>query len=445
MKFNQLNNEAESDPNAQPNLQSEETKVIKSVDLSLELTNRNSFILGTEYGLDSADPYMPSYKIDIPFSVSCSTVLDIFTKVVTRKRFQVIEKTTNIATAVHKEGYGFKDIILCCLPAEERQKGIMSAVRLSISINERKCTRTVMLKGIYGFPQTICPVVEDFKVKIEAALEQPPEEREIYMNISKEAEEESIMTCKHESSSYYQFHKILSSESYTLGKSISDFISSFTSQYRNPQESVGLLPQPIESIKLMVEDSVEALFSHYNFGRTNAESMMHFCRPAVEKYMYGKLFPHLFDIYKAKTSLIEQKFIEKRTQILEFNDEEILEKLQINEKYRLTGVTQPYAEAIEALRKLEQTCIPVEKLNCLLSMVAAMKTCVLDYSKGKDELNSMDDELPVLMYIAIKSQTQFISAELALISDYVGTKFENEKRIIVNLEVAIRYIANEFE
>ncbi|CAG9313575.1 unnamed protein product [Blepharisma stoltei] len=445
MKFNQLNNEIESIPNSHLNLQSEETKIIKSVDISQEHTNRNSFILNTELGSDPLDPYMPSFKIDMPFSVSSSTILDVFTKVASRKRFQVIEKTSNIATAVHKEGYGLKDILLCCLPAEERQKGIMSAVRLSISINERNCTRTIILKGIYGLPHTICPVVEDFKNKIGTALEQPHEDRELYMNVSKEVDEETIMTCKHESSSYYQFHKILSSESYTLGKTIADFLTSFASQYRNPEESVLLLPQPIESIKVIVEDSVEALFSHYNFGRSNTESMMHFCRPAVEKYVYGKLFNNLFDIYKAKSNALEHKFLEKRTKILELDNQEILEKLQINEKYRLIGIPQPYAEAIEALKKLEQTCVPVEKLNCLLTMVGAMKTCVLDYSKGKDELNSMDDELPVLMYIVIKSQTQFISAELALISDYVATKFENEKRIIINLEGAVRYIADELE
>lgn len=444
MKFNQLNNEQDSGHGIRNDMPSEETKEIKSIDLSQEITNRNSFILGTDYGNDVTDSYMPSFKIDVPFAVSSSSILDIFTKVASRKRFQVIEKTNNIATAVHREGYGFKDILMCCIPSEQRQRGIMSAIRLSITVNERKCTRIVELKGIYGFPHSIYPVVDDFKSKIELALEKPQDEREVYMNISKDAEEEAIMTCKQESSSYYQFHKILSSESYTLGKSISDFVLSFSSQYRNAQESVDLLPQPIESIKLMVEDAVDALFSHYNFGRKNAESMMQFCRPAVEKYMYGKLFSHLLDIYKAKTQALENKYLEKKLILFEMSHQEIMDKLQIAERYRLDGVEDPYFEAIENLKKVGSTCVPIEKLNCLLSVVAAMKTSVLDFSKGKDELNSMDDELPVLMYIAIKSQTEHICAELALLNDYIGSKYENEKRIIVNLEGAIRYIAIEF-
>ena len=48
-----------------------------------------------------------------------------------------------------------------------------------------------------------------------------------------------------ESYSYYYFHKILTSESYNLGKRVSDFISDFLHNYRSIKESADLLPQPV--------------------------------------------------------------------------------------------------------------------------------------------------------------------------------------------------------
>jgi hypothetical protein len=51
-----------------------------------------------------------------------------------------------------------------------------------------------------------------------------------------------------QSSSIYEIHKILSSDQYTIGKSVSDYIESFHLQYKNLQESAELLPQPLEGI-----------------------------------------------------------------------------------------------------------------------------------------------------------------------------------------------------
>ena len=48
-----------------------------------------------------------------------------------------------------------------------------------------------------------------------------------------------------ESYSFYYFHKILTSESYNLGKRVSDFINDFLHNYRSIKESADLLPQPV--------------------------------------------------------------------------------------------------------------------------------------------------------------------------------------------------------
>ena len=52
-----------------------------------------------------------------------------------------------------------------------------------------------------------------------------------------------------ESYSFYYFHKILTSESYNIGKRVSDFINDFLHNYRSIKESAALLPQPVFLMK----------------------------------------------------------------------------------------------------------------------------------------------------------------------------------------------------
>jgi len=63
-----------------------------------------------------------------------------------------------------------------------------------------------------------------------------------------ENEEDFTLTCKNEATSYYQFHKILSDDSYTLGRNIVDFIKEFESLYA-PDSASSLLPRPLHEIK----------------------------------------------------------------------------------------------------------------------------------------------------------------------------------------------------
>jgi hypothetical protein len=50
----------------------------------------------------------------------------------------------------------------------------------------------------------------------------------------------------------------------------------------------------------LVNETVYALNSEYNLGKDTAKSMMPYCRPAVEKYVFGKLYDQLFSMYRVK-------------------------------------------------------------------------------------------------------------------------------------------------
>lgn len=174
---------------------------------------------------------------------------------------------------------------------------------------------------------------------------------------------------------------------------------------------------------------------------------MHYCRPAVEKFVFNRLYGHLFAMYCIKTKALDDAFQLKVEVVPEKSVEDLLLSLDIREKYRLSDLAVPYANAIETLKKLGSYSTPLEKLNCCLNTSANMKTAVIDYWKGREELDSMDDELPLLIFVIYQARVPNINAEVALLLDYIGrsSRFEKEQRLLINFEAAAKYIANEWD
>ena len=72
-----------------------------------------------------------------------------------------------------------------------------------------------------------------------------------------------------------------------------------------------------------------------------------------------------------------------------------------------------------------------------MMMQSNMRAAVIDYHKGKEELCSMDDELPVLIYVILFTGIPNVFTELQIIEDYVSmdSTYEAELRFITNLRV----------
>jgi Vacuolar sorting protein 9 (VPS9) domain len=66
-----------------------------------------------------------------------------------------------------------------------------------------------------------------------------------------------------------------------------------------------------------------------------------------------------------------------------------------------------------------------------------MKSLVVDYHKGKEEIGSMDDELPLMIYIILNANIDHVGAELHFVEDYVNVDpmLESDKRLMTNLTV----------
>jgi len=99
----------------------------------------------------------------------------------------------------------------------------------------------------------------------------------------------------------------------------------------------------------------------------------------------------------------------------------------------------PYISAINEFSKITKVRSPREKLAVLLMMHSFMKSSVVEYHKGREEIISMDEELPIMIYVVLMCKVENIASELAYVDDYVqlDPSLESEKRLMTNIKVSV--------
>jgi len=113
------------------------------------------------------------------------------------------------------------------------------------------------------------------------------------------------------------------------------------------------------------------------------------------------------------------------------NNRNFADKLKLKNK--------PYFAAINDLNKLNLFWNPREKLNTLLSAVSQLKSAIVDFHYGKIELESMDDQLPLLIYIVLQSTVTDFVSELKFIEDFISfdQQLDDESQLITNILVSV--------
>ena len=98
---------------------------------------------------------------------------------------------------------------------------------------------------------------------------------------------------------------------------------------------------------------------------------------------------------------------------------------------------------------IQQFTTPREKLHCVSGSFSALKTAIVDYYKGKLELNTMDDVLPLSIYVVGMADIAHPASEFNLLEDYLslydGKGYELEQKLLTNLIVSVQYINHEWE
>jgi len=91
---------------------------------------------------------------------------------------------------------------------------------------------------------------------------------------------------------------------------------------------------------------------------------------------------------------------------------------------------------------------PREKVVCLSEAFGNLKSAVVDSHKGKFELVSMDDVLPLFIYTVAMSELSHAWSENNLMDDYLRINqrgFELERKLLSNFDASIRYITTDWE
>jgi len=232
----------------------------------------------------------------------------------------------------------------------------------------------------------------------------------------------------------------------------------FPLQYKNIEESAQLLPQPLEGIMGVVNETVKSFFAQYNYGKSGTKDFMIYCRPSVEKYVFSRLYDRVFAMYKVKNEENDKDFQERKQEIKEISALDLLKFLKVPPEFipipegnSTTGRLEklPYDNAIQIFNRIEKTNSPGEKVKEIMRMYAEMKANVVDFTKGKYELNNVEDQRKILTFILANSNINFPSTELNFLRDYLSFQesgtFANEQFVVSNLQASLIFFVHEFE
>ena len=118
------------------------------------------------------------------------------------------------------------------------------------------------------------------------------------------------------------------------------------------------------------------------------------------------------------------------------------------EEYENSGhspLCLPFKSTIDNMNKIEYEQNPNSKFNTLIEAGLELRNTIL--GNNKNDLNSMDDELPIFIYCSTQIITKNAPAEYHMIEDYI--KFSNmninESKVLTNSLGAILFISKQWD
>jgi hypothetical protein len=96
------------------------------------------------------------------------------------------------------------------------------------------------------------------------------------------------------------------------------------------------------------------------------------------------------------------------------------------------------------LERIESFTSPREKLDWVIDFFSNMKASIVDYWKGKHELTTMDDILPLSIYCVWYCNCKNLASEIQFVKDFLDVagdeSTESLERTLVNIEMGIQYV-----
>lgn len=263
---------------------------------------------------------------------------------------------------------------------------------------------------------------------------------------------------------YYEMYKIFSLKKEGLGKTVYEFIENFKNEYKltynEKDDSIidknnkTIIPNNIDTRNAMMkiinifEVSINTLNSTFSFDNKNNVGNNVFFSNASENFILNKIYPVLYNIYHLKYKKDNELYLEKKKEINnKLSIDEIWDKIGIKQKFRGKDKI-PFKYVINIINKINFEKSLTKKYEAITQSSLELRNCILDYTNCKYELDSMDDELPIVIYIGTQINIDNPFGELFMIEDYIKCSLRDnltENRMVTNLLSSFIYISKEWK
>ena len=106
-----------------------------------------------------------------------------------------------------------------------------------------------------------------------------------------------------------------------------------------------------------------------------------------------------------------------------------------------------FKSTIDYINKIEYEQNPKSKFDTLIEAGLELRNTILGCHGGKNELNSMDDELPIFIYCTTQINIKNAPAEYHMVEDYLkyASAELDESKVVTNVMSSITFIVNGWE
>ena len=262
-----------------------------------------------------------------------------------------------------------------------------------------------------------------------------------------------------QATSFYEIYKILSQENYSVGKDLAIFISEFKIKNENIDKSYQKLPEQMKDIINMRNKCDNTFSNYFNMGKEfkKSENIQKNSKIAIEKFIFNKVYYQLYDLYKKRYEKENELYLQKKKKINEkYTIKQIMEYLEIRPKFRCleeyesfneSQLCLPFKSTIDYINKIEYEQNPKSKFDTLIEAGLELRNTILGCHGGKNELNSMDDELPIFIYCSTQTNIKNAPAEYHMVEDYLhfASSELDESKVVTNVMSSILFISNGWE
>ena len=261
-----------------------------------------------------------------------------------------------------------------------------------------------------------------------------------------------------DASKYYEMYKIFSKNEYGLGKTISEFIENFKDEYKLPdndnnEKKISVNNIDTKSIMMkiinIIEVSINTLNTTFNYDEDNLTyNDPTFFANASENFILNKIYPTLYNIYNLKYKNDNEAYLQKKKEINDkLSIDEICNKIDMKKKFR-GNEKIPFKYVIDIINKINYEKSLKKKFETITQASLELRNCILDYTNCKYELDSMDDELPIIIYIVTQINVDNLFAELYMIDDYIKCSLRDklvQNKMVTNLLSSLLYVSKDWK